>query len=107
MKIKGVINNFKIKKLKLKNANSKNISRNFSGAVVGSVGSVQFQIVPCSSLYFSRSIGPLQCMLLLLLLSQSCLTLCDPIDGSPPGSPVPGILQARTLEWVAISFSNA
>ena len=38
---------------------------------------------------------------------QSCLTICDPIDGSPPGSPVPGILQARTLEWVAISFSNA
>ena len=36
-----------------------------------------------------------------------CPTLCDPIDGSPPGSPVPGILQARTLEWVAISFSNA
>ena len=38
---------------------------------------------------------------------QSCSTLCDPLDGSPPGSPVPGILQARTLEWVAISFSNA
>ena len=38
---------------------------------------------------------------------QSCLTLCDPRDGSPPGSPVPGILQARTLDWVAISFSNA
>ena len=38
---------------------------------------------------------------------QSCLTLCDPIDGLPPGSPVPGILQARTLEWIAISFSNA
>ena len=37
---------------------------------------------------------------------QSCQTLCDPIDGSPPGSTVPGILQARTLEWVAISFSN-
>ena len=37
---------------------------------------------------------------------QSCPTLCDPIDGSPPGSPVPGILQARTLEWVAISFSK-
>ena len=37
---------------------------------------------------------------------QSCPTLCDPIDGSPPGSPVPGILQARILEWVAISFSN-
>ena len=38
---------------------------------------------------------------------QSCPILCDPIDGSPPGSPVPGILQARTLEWVAISFSSA
>ena len=38
---------------------------------------------------------------------QSCPTLCDPIDSSPPGSPVPGILQARTLEWVAISFSKA
>jgi len=38
---------------------------------------------------------------------QLCPTLCNPIDGSPPGSPVPGILQARTLEWVAISFSNA
>ena len=38
---------------------------------------------------------------------QSCPTLCDPMDGSPPGSPIPGILQARPLEWVAISFSNA
>ena len=38
---------------------------------------------------------------------QSCPTLCDPIDGSPPGSPLPGILQARTLEWVATSFSTA
>ena len=38
---------------------------------------------------------------------QSCPTLCDPIDGNPPGSTVPGILQARTLEWVAISLSNA
>ena len=38
---------------------------------------------------------------------QSCPTLCDPIEGSPPGSPIPGILQARTLEWVAISFSKA
>ena len=38
---------------------------------------------------------------------QSCPTLCDPIDGSPSGSPIPGILQARTLEWIAISFSNA
>ena len=40
-------------------------------------------------------------------LLQSCMTLCDPIDGSPPGSIVPAILQARTLEWVAISLSNA
>ena len=39
-------------------------------------------------------------------LLQSCLTLCNPRDSSPPGSPIPGILQARTLEWVAISFSN-
>ena len=38
---------------------------------------------------------------------QSCLTLCDPRDGSPPGSPIPGVLQARTMEWVAIAFSNA
>ena len=46
--------------------------------------------------------------ILLLLLSRfSRVRLCDPIDGSPPGSPVPGILQARTLEWAAISFSNA
>ena len=51
----------------------------------------------------------LEVLLLLLLsrFSQSCLTLCDPIDGSSPGFPVPGILQARTLEWVAISFSSA
>ena len=51
----------------------------------------------------------MDCMLLLLLsqIFQSCPTLCDPIDGSPPDSPVPGILQARTLEWVAMSFSNA
>ena len=40
-------------------------------------------------------------------LLQSCPTLCDPIDGSPPGSTIPGILQARIMEWVAISFSNA
>ena len=40
-------------------------------------------------------------------LLQSCLTLCDPMDGSPPGSPIPGIIQARTLEWIAVSLSNA
>ena len=49
----------------------------------------------------------LSCEWLLLLSLQSCPTLCDPIDGSPPGSSVPGILWARILEWVAISFSNA
>ena len=53
-----------------------------------------------------------RCSVLLIIAAaakslQSCPTLCDPIDSSPPGSPVPGILQARTLEWVAISFSNA
>ena len=59
MRIKGVIKNLQ----KLKNDNIKNISRNFSGAIEGNVGSVQFQIVPCSSLYFfSRSIGTFQCL---------------------------------------------
>ena len=60
------------------------------------------------SVYIAR--GSVFCCVLLywLLLSHfSRVRLCDPIDGSPPGSPVPGILQARTLEWVAISFSNA
>ena len=47
------------------------------------------------------------CMLCYAKSLQACPTLCDPIDGSPPRSPIPGILQARTLEWVAISFSNA
>ena len=53
--------------------------------------------------------GDVQCMFAIAIAKslQSCLTLCDPIDGSPPGSAIPGILQARTLEWVAISFSNA
>ena len=89
MKIKGVIKNLKnIKKFD----NSKNISRNFSGAVVGSVGSVQFQIVPCSSLYFSRSV---------VKVAQSFLTLCDPMDYT-----VHGILQVRILEWVAVPFSR-
>ena len=60
MKIKGVIEDLKFF-FNLKNDNSKNISRNFSRAVEGSVGSVQFQIVPPSSLYFSRSIGPFLC----------------------------------------------
>ena len=63
-------------------------------------------IVPCAtrrSLLFTYPIYAAAAAKLL----QSCPTLCNPIDGSPPGSPVPGILQARTLEWVAISSSNA
>ena len=55
-----------------------------------------------------NSLSPLFNIMLCYAKSlQSCPTLCDPINDSPPGSPVPGILQARTLEWVAISFSNA
>ena len=60
MKIKGVIEDLKINK-KIDHKNSKNISRTFSGVVVGSVGSVHFQIVPWSGTYFSRSIGPFLC----------------------------------------------
>ena len=55
-------------------------------------------------------VGKVVSLLFNMLLAKSlqlCPTLCDPIDGSPPGSPIPGILQARTLEWVSISFSNA
>ena len=61
-------------------------------------------IPPTHAFPEKRKQGPLNCPAKSL---QSCLTLCDPIDGSPTGSPVPGILQARTLEWVVISFSNA
>ena len=62
---------------------------------------------------FNMQSSPMPSFNILLMLAaaakslQSCLTLCHPRDGSPPGSPVSGILQARTLEWVAISFSNA
>ena len=58
--------------------------------------------LPFTSFFLSREDEAAAAKLL-----QSCSTLCDPIDGSPPGSPIPGILQARTLERVAISFSNA
>ena len=61
MKIKGVIEDLKFFEVKSDHKNSKNISRTFSGGVVGSVGSVHFQIVPWSGLYFSRSIGPFLC----------------------------------------------
>ena len=54
----------------------------------------------CTNLFFAAAAAAAAAKSL-----QSCLTLCDPIDGSPPGSPIPGILQARTLEWVAIAFS--
>ena len=56
--------------------------------------------------YFKRNLF-LNCYAAAAKSLQSCLTLCDPIDGSPPGSAIPVIPQARTLEWVAISFSNA
>ena len=62
-------------------------------------GGLVFQLVCCFHRYWAAAAAAKSL--------QSCLTLCDPIDGSPPGSPVPGILQARTLEWVAISFSNS
>ena len=68
----------------------------------------------CPQVWGSHQVTDLKlnsCKLMLLLTTtkslQSCPTLCDPTDGSPPGSPAPGILQARTLEWVAIAFSNA
>ena len=59
------------------------------------------------SLRMSKEIEGTQIITATAKSLQSCPTLCDPIDGSPPGFPVPRILQARTLEWVAISFSNA
>ena len=62
--------------------------------------------VTCVSLLYSSSSLLIQVVAAAAKSLQSCLTLCDPIDGSPPGSGIPGILQARTLEWVAISFSN-
>ena len=65
---------------------------------------VTYSLVPLLAIYYF-SVMPIKNAAVKSL--QSCLTLCDPIDGSPPGSPVPGILQARILEWVVISFSNA
>ena len=70
------------------------------------------KIIESISLSFKRWLVSLRTYVNIYMLCyakslQSCPALCDPIDGSPPGSPVPGIVQARTLEWVAISFSNA
>ena len=66
-----------------------------------------FFVVQLSHPYTRRTfVGKVMSLLTAAKSLQSCPTLCDPIDGSPPGSPAPGILQSRTLEWVAISFSN-
>ena len=77
MKMKGVREDLKIKNFffNLKNDNSKNISKTFSGALADSVGSVHFQIVPWSGLCFSRSIGPFLCSVQFSSVAQSCLTL--------------------------------
>ena len=78
--------------------------------------SISFTISPSFSVFLTtrqcylqlcKPVRPVPWTLLLLLNHFSRVRLCNPIDGSPPGSPVPGILHARTLEWVAISFSNA
>ena len=62
---------------------------------------------PLTAYYYWHSLATVFLIAAAAKSLQSCPTLCDPVDGSPPGSPVPRILQARTLEWVAISFSNA
>ena len=65
------------------------------------------KIIPLTRWVFVGKVMSLLFNMLSAKLLQSCPTLCDPIHGSPPGTTVPGILQARTLEWVAISFFNA
>ena len=81
-----------------------------------SIGLFVFLVLSCMSCLYILEINPLSVVSFAIIFShsaaaakllQSCPTLCNPIDSSRPGSPVPGILQARTLEWVAISFSNA
>ena len=74
--------------------NPKGAGRGWGRCISGLLASVSSQFVQYAAAAAAKSL-------------QSCPTLCDPIDGSPPGSPVPGIHQARTLEWPAISFSNA
>ena len=85
-------------------------SRSYGNSVVFERPSILFSIVATLTWIPTSSAGEFPFLHTLSAAAakslQSCLTLCDPIDGSPPGSPIPGILQARTLEWVAISFSN-
>ena len=76
----------------------------------GSMGLIKNKVNGETTLGFGPHFAPPTEMLIAAAAAKSlqlCPTLCDPIDGSPPGSPIPGILQARTLEWVAIPFSNA
>ena len=76
----------------------------FSEATVGSLCILFFIICPSCACIVPQAVAAAAAAAKSL---QSCPALCDPIDGGPPGYPVPGILQARTLEWVAIAFSNA
>ena len=93
------------KKLKVENPSAKKESRKTEGTQVSdtTVSPMNRQLL---ILVFCKRKIALICLAAAKSL-QSCPTLCDPIDGSPPGSPISGILKARTLEWVAISFSNA
>ena len=65
-----------------------------------------YKDVLCSIIYNNQKGEQTEGLIIIALVAQSCLTLCDPMDGSPPGSSVHGILQATTLEWVAITFSK-
>ena len=65
-----------------------------------------YKDVLCSIIYNNQKGEQTEGLIIIALVAQSCLTLCDPMDGSPPGSSVHGILQARILEWVAIPFSR-
>ena len=87
------------------------ITRDKKGHYIMIKGSIQEQDITIVNIY-APNIGAPQCIrhntaAATAKLLQSCPTLCNPIDGSPPGSPIPGIFQARILEWIAISFSNA